>query len=115
MDFSSFFSLIQTIIVLIIVIFLANISLRLLNKYMHKQNKLINVVERISVLSNSSISIVEVCGTYYLMSFTDKDNKILKELNKEEVELIIEEMETKQSYTDLKTKANLHFGMRKKS
>ena len=115
MDFSGYFSVIQTIIVLIIVIFLANISLRLLNKYMHRSKKIIKVVERTSVFSNSALGIVDICGTYYLMSFSDKDNKILKELKSEEVEIIKQEMENSKSYTEMKEKANQYFGMRKKS
>jgi len=93
MDFSSFFSIIQTLFVLIIVIILANISLKLLNKNMNKNSRIIKVVERTSVSTNSSLGVVDVCGTYYLMSFTDKDNKILKELNSEDVDQVLNEKE----------------------
>lgn len=90
MDFSSFLSLIQTIIVLIIVIALANISLKYLNKYMAKQNNIIKIVEKVGINNNSALSVVEICGIYYLMSFTNNENKILKELDKEEVLKIME-------------------------
>lgn len=93
MDFSSFLSLIQTIIVLIIVIALANISLKYLNKYMVKQNSIIKIVEKVGINNNSALSVVDVCGTYYLMSFTNNENKILKELDKEEVLKIMESLE----------------------
>lgn len=85
MDFSSLLSLVQTIIVLIIVIALANISLKFLSKYMSKQNNIIKIVEKVGVNNNSALSVVEICGIYYLMSFTNNENKILKELDKEEV------------------------------
>lgn len=114
MDYPSFFSKIQMIVVLIAVILLTNICLKLLNKRLLNNNKIIKVIERTSVSNNSALGIVEVCGSYYLMSFTDKSNKILKELDSQGVELWIEEMENKQAFTDLKEKTNIYFGMRKK-
>lgn len=107
MDFSSFFSVVQTIIVLIGVIILANLSLKYLNKFMLKQNRIIKIVEKTPIFNNSALGVVQVCGIYYLMSFTDKDNRILKELDKSQVELFIEETKSQQT--------NLQFGMRKKS
>lgn len=109
MDFSSFVSLIQTIIVLIIVIALANMSLKYVNKYMTKQNKIIKIVERVGINNNSALSVVNICGTYYLMSFTNTDNKILKELDSDEVVKIIESLDKD------KTKWNNYFEMGKKS
>lgn len=97
MDFSSFVALFQTIIVLVLIIFLANI-LKYLNKYMHKQNKIIKVVERTSVFNNSAIGIVDICGIYYLMSFTDKENKILKELKKVMWNLCLKKLIMKEIY-----------------
>lgn len=86
-----FFTVLKTIFVLVAIIFLANFLLKLLNKQMKKNNKIINIVERAQIGNNSSLSIVEVCGEYYLLSSTDKNNEILKKLNKEEIEKIIEE------------------------
>ncbi len=88
-----FLSVLQTFLVLVLVIFLAHISLRLLNRYMIKQNNIIKVWEKTSVSTNSSLGIVEVSGKYYLMSFTQKDNKILKELDPEEIEELLSEKE----------------------
>lgn len=88
-----FISVIQGIIALILVILLANISLRFVNKQMSKNNKMIKVVERVPVSNNSSLSIVDICGIYYLMSFTGNDNKILKELDKEEVDNFIKNID----------------------
>ena len=124
MDFTSFFSIIQTIIVLIIVIALANISLKYANKHMTKHNKIIKVVERVSINNNSALSVVNICGDYYLMSFTGSDNKILKKLDKYEVEAVIKEIEDEHLYSNnnipmdfnffkFKDKINNYFGMRK--
>lgn len=115
MDFSSFVALFQTIIVLVLIIFLANISLKYLNKYMHKQNKIIKVVERTSVFNNSAIGIVDICGIYYLMSFTDKENKILKELEKSDVESMLEKIDNEKRFTEILRREKVDFGMRKKS
>ena len=115
MDYASILTVLKTIVVLVLVIFLANISLKALDNYSRKQNRSIKVIEKVSIFNNSAIAIVEICGTYYLMSFSDKENKILKELHKEEVESIIEDIKEDKSYPDLKSKLDLYFGMRKKS
>lgn len=88
-----FFAVLQTLVVLMMVIALANISLKLLNKYMVKQNRIIKILEKTSVNTNSSLGIVEVSGKYYLMSFTQGENTILKELEKEEIEEMVKEKE----------------------
>lgn len=93
MDFSSFLNIIQMIIILIIVIFAANISLKFINKNMFKNNKLIKIIEKVPLSNTSSLGIVEVCGNYYLMSFTGSNNKILKELDKDEIEQVISNIE----------------------
>lgn len=108
MNFSSFLSLIQTIIVLVIVIALANISLKLVGRYMAKQNNIIKIVEKVGINNNSALSVVDICGTYYLMSFTNNDNKILKELDKEEVLKVMESLDKD------KVKWNNYFEMGKK-
>ena len=95
----SFFAVLQTIVVLAIVIALAHISLRLLNKYMLRQNTIIKIWEKTSINTNSSIGIVEVSGKYYLMSFTQNENKILEELDAAEIEEILKQ---KQENMDIK-------------
>ena len=88
-----FLSILQTLVVLSLVIVLAHVSLKLLNKYMIKQNNIIKVWEKTTVNTNSSLGIVEVSGKYYLMSFTQNENKILKELNAKEIEEMLIEKE----------------------
>lgn len=82
MPLESIFSLIQTVIILIIVIFLANFTLKYLNKHMSANNKIVKIIERVAVNKNSYISVVEITGKYYLMSFNENSNEILKELDK---------------------------------
>ncbi|WFA07888.1 flagellar biosynthetic protein FliO [Tissierella sp. Yu-01] len=112
---NSIFAILQTIIVLVIVIVLANLFLKLLNKNMIRNQRIIKIIERTNVFNNSAVGIVQICGKYYLMSFTDRDNKILKELDEVEVESYLEEFKENHSLMDIKDKANLYFGMRKKS
>ncbi len=114
-SFNSIIAIIQTIAVLIIVIILANLFLRILNKNMTRTQKIIKIVERTYVFNNSALAVVEICGKYYLMSFTDKDNKILRELEKDEVESYLDQLKDNPAIMDFKDKANLYFGMRKKS
>lgn len=98
MDFSSFLTIIYTIIILILVIVIANISLRFVNKNMIKHNRLIKIIEKVGLSNNSSIGVVQICGNYYLMSFTGADNKILKELDKDDVEDIIKNIEENRDF-----------------
>lgn len=93
MDSSSFFTIIQTIVLLLLVIGIANISLRYLNKHMNRHNKLIRIVERVAVGNNSSLAIVEICGDYYLMSFTASDNRILERLDTKKAEEMVKIVE----------------------
>ncbi|HLS53547.1 MAG TPA: flagellar biosynthetic protein FliO, partial [Tissierellaceae bacterium] len=85
--------LIKTLFLLILVIILAHLSLRALNKYMSKDGRLIRVIERVPVGNNSYLAIVEICDSYYLMSLTPKDNRLLKELNKKDLENQLSKLE----------------------
>ena len=107
MNIDSFFSLIQTLIVLVLVIFLANRVLKYLNKYMTGKNKLIKVIERTAVNKNSYISVVDICGKYYLMSFSENSNEILKELDEEEIKDLLvgsEDVEGHKYYLEMRKK-----------
>lgn len=101
MGIDSLFSLIQTLIVLIIVILLANLLLKYLNKYTLAKNKIVKIIERVAVNKNSYLSIVEVCGKYYLMSFNDQGNEILKELDQEKIEDSIDSLEEGTNYLEM--------------
>lgn len=110
-----FLNVLQTIIALVAVILLANISLKLLNKYMVKENNIIRVLEKTSVNNNSSLAIVEVTGKYYLMSFTQNENKVLKELDAGEIEDMLKEKEDDMDIREnsIYKKVNTFIGKRK--
>ena len=111
LSFNNIISIIQTIVVLIIVIVLANLLLRFLNKNMVRNQKMIKIIERTNVLNNSALAIAEICGKYYLMSFTDKNNKILKELDEAEVENYLDDVKGQDNSADIK-KRHIFFGER---
>ena len=106
MPLESIFSLIQTVMILIIVIFLANFTLKYLNKHMSANNKIVKIIERVAVNKNSYISVVEISGKYYLMSFNENSNEILKELDKKEIKELLEEFEDegRVNYLDIQKK-----------
>ena len=106
MDIDSFFSLIQTLIILAIVIFLANWILKYLNKYMTGKTKLIKIIERTQVNKNSYLSVVQICGQYYLMSFNENSSEILKELSEKEIQnlLVQTEEEGHKYYLEMRKK-----------
>ncbi|MFW8051984.1 flagellar biosynthetic protein FliO [Vagococcus fluvialis] len=91
---ASIFLLFKTIVFLLVIIFLIKISLTSMKKYSHNQSKSIEIVERLTVGKESSLSIVLVCGKYYLMSMTPSTNELIRELDEEDVRLLLEQKET---------------------
>ncbi len=79
----------KSVLALIVIIFLANKLLGYMNTMMNKQTKAIRIIERMPVNKNSSMCIVEMLGSYYLMSFTEGRNEILKEFTEDESQAII--------------------------
>lgn len=75
---------VKSIFALVVIIFIANYSLKYLNTFMTKKGKAIRIIERTAINKNSSICIVEIAGTYYVMSFTETHNEILRELTETE-------------------------------
>jgi flagellar protein FliO/FliZ len=92
MTISTIFTLIQTIIVLLIVIYLANLTLKLLNRKIQKQNTMIQILQKQQVTQGSSIAVVKIIDTYYLMSLAEKENRILKELDNNVEAMLAEEI-----------------------
>lgn len=90
MDFNY---VLRSIFALIIIIWLANVLLRQLNKYTQGQSKSIQIIERFSISKNSSLAIVKIVERYYLMSFNDSSNEILKEFAANEVDEMLEVMQ----------------------
>jgi|SRR5690625_29311 len=74
--------------VLMLVLFLANVLLKKLNSTMTQNHRLIQMIEKVPVGKSSSLAVTKVGEKYYLMSLTEGENKILKELSAEEVESV---------------------------
>lgn len=95
---------IKSILALGVIIFAANYSLKYLNTFMTKKGKAIRIIERTVVNKSSSICIVEIAGTYYVMSFTDTRNEILRELTESEKEAVIKTQETMETSENMQKK-----------
>ena len=93
----------KSVLALIVIIFLANKLLGYMNTIMNKQTKAIRIIERMPVNKNSSMCIVEMLGSYYLMSFTEGRNEILKEFSEDESDAIIAMRKEKELSTGQKT------------
>ena len=94
----------KSVVALVVIIFAANYGLKYLNTFMIKKNQVIKVIERTPISKSSALSIVEIADTYYLMSFTDTRNEILRELTAEEKEKITTSIEEVRPVTPLKSK-----------
>ena len=94
----------KSVVALIVIILAANYGLKYLNTFMTKRNQVIKVIERTPISKSSALSIVEIADTYYLMSFTDTRNEILRELTAEEKAKITTSIEEVVPVTQLKPK-----------
>lgn len=84
----SFLYVVRSIVALVVVIWLANVVLKYLNKYSNHATKSIQIVERISVSKTSSLAIVKIVGNYYLMSFSENSSETIKQFSEAEVKEI---------------------------
>lgn len=75
----------KSFIVLVFVIFAINYLLKLLDRFVNKNGKYITMIERIPLNRTSSLCVVKVADSYFLMSCTDTKNEILKELSIEDI------------------------------
>lgn len=82
--------LLKSISVLLFVLVLANILLKKLNHTMTHKQSMIEILERVPTGKNSSLSIVKIGDKNYVMSLSETENTILKELSQEEVDLMLE-------------------------
>ncbi|MPN32586.1 hypothetical protein SDC9_180066 [bioreactor metagenome] len=76
----------KSFIVLVFVIFAINYLLKLLDRFVNKNGKYITMIERIPLNRTSSLCVIKVSESYFLMSCTDSKNEILKELSIEDIE-----------------------------
>lgn len=77
--------IIKMVIFLLIILYLISQSLKFLNKQINPENEILQVIQRISVSKTSSIAIVQMFNKYYVMSISEQQNQIIKELSEEEV------------------------------
>ncbi|EOT39999.1 flagellar biosynthetic protein FliO [Enterococcus columbae] len=77
--------IIKMVIFLLIILYLISQSLKFLNKQINPENEILQVMQRISVSKTSSIAIVKMFEKYYVMSISEQQNQIIKELSAEEV------------------------------
>lgn len=90
----------QSIFALLLIIWLANVLLSKLSQYTQGQSKTIQVIERFSVSKNSSLAIVKIVNQFYLMSFNEDRNEIVKEFTANEVTELLDMMQEKQKEND---------------
>lgn len=109
---ASFLIVIKTIVVLLIVILLANISLKLINRNLQMKGRVIKIVEKTPISSNSSLALVKILDSYYAMSFNEKENTIIKELAKKDVEEMLIKEEAESKFTSVKEMYNSYMKKR---
>lgn len=60
--------------------------MKFLNRYTTNQHSDFQLVKKISVTKNSAIGIVKILDTFYVMSFAEQQNTILRELTPREAQ-----------------------------
>ena len=78
-------ALVKMIAGLAAVLLLIVLTLKYLNRFTSQANENFRVVKKIAVTKSSSLAIVLIVDKYYVMSFSEQENKIIKELSKEEL------------------------------
>lgn len=90
MEGPSILNVLQTLVVLLAVIALANVTLKYLGKKISTGHQTIEILEKCPTSGNSSVAVVRIANGYYLMSLSDHGHSILKELEPGEVKSIQE-------------------------
>lgn len=88
----TFFSLVKLIGFLILILYLINLSLKYLNRYTSQQNAQLRILQKVAVSKSSSIGIVQILDRCYVMSFSEQQNQILKELTTEEAAQLLAQL-----------------------
>lgn len=103
MDFTD---IIQMILALALIIFLANYLLKKLGSFQKSSSQIIKIIERVPVSKSSSLCIVQVESEYVLMSISESSNEIIKTFSDEEKEAIQLRLVKKQP--DIKSEEAIH-------
>ena len=72
-------ALVKMIAGLAAVLLLIVLTLKYLNRFTSQANENFRVVKKIAVTKSSSLAIVLIVDKYYVMSFSEQENKIIKE------------------------------------
>lgn len=87
----TFLSLVKMIGFLLLILYLINISLKYLNRYTNQHNHQLRILQKIAVSKSSSIGIVQIMDKCYVMSFSEQQNQIIKELTPEEMAAFLQQ------------------------
>ena len=90
-------AVVRLIIGLAVVIFLINVLMRYLNKYTTQNNDSLRLVLRVALSKNLSLGIVEILGSYYLVSMSEQKLEIIRQLDAEEIEQLEANLAQKQA------------------
>lgn len=88
---------VRLIIGLAVVIFLINVLMRYLNKYTTQNNDSLRLVLRVALSKNLSLGIVEILGSYYVVSMSEQKLEIIRQLDAEEIEQLEANLAQKQA------------------
>ena len=90
-------AVVRLIIGLAVVIFLINVLMRYLNKYTTQNNDSLRLVLRVALSKNLSLGIVEILGSYYVVSMSEQKLEIIRQLDAEEIEQLEANLAQKQA------------------
>lgn len=89
-------AVVRLIIGLAVVIFLINVLMRYLNKYTTQNNDSLRLVLRVALSKNLSLGIVEILGSYYVVSMSEQKLEIIRQLEATEIEQLEANLAQKQ-------------------
>ena len=90
-------AVVRLIIGLAVVIFLINVLMRYLNKYTTQNNDNLRLVLRVALSKNLSLGIVEILGSYYVVSMSEQKLEIIRQLEATEIEQLEANLAQKQA------------------
>lgn len=89
----TFLAFAKMMILLGVVIYLISLSMKFLNRYANQTTQGIVIIQKVGVTKNSSIGVVQIAGNYYVMSFSETQNQIMKELTADEVNIYLQSLQ----------------------
>jgi len=95
MNFEVLFKLLQTFVALLAVIALAYVVLRSGRKLSIGNQYLVTILEKTTLSNQSYLAVIKAGANYHLISVTSGNISILKDMERDEVEQILEEKKKK--------------------